>query len=140
MYDKTSSPPLVNIIGQSVTFNSENNKRSCGNDQIILIWGVDNYEELILYGVTNPVLASNSHFDLLFSLQTSFNKEQCLNELFINISAEPLGNISYDISHEFTVLCTVTGSGSSVLTNTTTLYLISATLLLTFIFMVLMCF
>ena len=24
MYDKTSSPPLVNIIGQSVTFDSEN--------------------------------------------------------------------------------------------------------------------
>ena len=139
MYDETSSPPLVNIIGQSVTFDSENNKRSCGNDQIILIWGEDNFKELFLYGVAHLVLASNSRFDLMFFLQTSFDKEQCSIELFINISADPVGNISYDISHDFenTEISVLNiGRGAtcdSVFTNKSTLHLILGISILTFL-------
>ena len=132
MYDKTSSPPLVNILGQSVTFDSETDKRSCGNDQIILIYGEDNYEEQILSGVTHLVLASNSHFDLGFSLQTSHDNEQCSNELFINISKT-------EISVQNTSCTGETCDNVFKNKSSATLHLILVISILTFLLIVMMC-
>ena len=93
MYDGNSIPPLLDITGQ--TIQSRSTSRGCNDNEIIIIWGEENFAELTIYGIGKLVMNPNTQFSLEFSLEkfdnheVAENYEQCSSDSFINILAFP---------------------------------------------------
>ena len=115
MYDRNSIPPLVNITGKFIR--SRRNRNSCNDNLLIIVWGEQNSEKIIISGIGKIVMDPNSEFNLQFSLlklgnhQTALdgrseNNEQCLNEFSIDILGYHLfNNISDDFETTEVSIC-----------------------------------